>query len=90
MSVISETKCFNNIADDECVRFASHYEKLVIFIQGYKLKINIWKSFDVFNIFSQNIHCGYTLEPPNEYPQSMFWSKNKRNRFGPAKFRFNI
>ena len=28
-------------------------------------------------------HCGYTLEPPcrgssNEYPQSMFWSKNKK------------
>ena len=34
-----------------------------------------------FHIFAQNIHCGYTLEPPwrggsNEYPQSMFWSKN--------------
>ena len=36
-------------------------------------------------IFAQNIDCGYTLEPPrrggsNEYPQSMFWSKNKKNR----------
>ena len=34
-------------------------------------------------IFAQNIDCGYTLEPPrrggsNEYPQSMFWSKNKK------------
>ena len=33
--------------------------------------------------FAQNIDCGYTLEPPrrggsNEYPQSMFWSKNKK------------
>ena len=39
---------------------------------------------DYFNIFAQNIDCGYTLEPPhrgssNEYPQSMFWSKNKKN-----------
>ena len=30
--------------------------------------------FDIFNIFAQNIDCGYTLEPPrrggsNEYPQ---------------------
>ena len=38
-----------------------------------------------FIIFAQNIDCGYTLEPPrrggsNEYPQSMFWGKNKKNR----------
>ena len=41
------------------------------------------KNFDIFLIFAQNIDCGYTLEPPrrggsNEYPQSMFWSKNKK------------
>ena len=42
------------------------------------------KMFNIFLIFAQNIDCGYTLEPPqrggsNEYPQSMFWSKNKKN-----------
>ena len=42
-----------------------------------------WKCFDIFNMFVQNIDCGYTLEPPhrggsNEYPQSMFWIKNKK------------
>ena len=42
-----------------------------------------WKFLDIFLIFAQNIDCGYTLEPPqrggsNEYPQSMFWSKNKK------------
>ena len=47
------------------------------------------KFFDIFLIFAQNIDCGYTLEPPrrggsNEYPQSMFWSKNKKNRYTPA------
>ena len=51
------------------------------------------KFFDIFLNFAQNIDCGYTLEPPqrggstleppqrggsNEYPQSMFWSKNKK------------
>ena len=46
------------------------------------------KNFDIFLIFAQNIDCGYTLEPPrrggsNEYPQSMFWSKNKKNRYTP-------
>ena len=45
--------------------------------------------FDIFLIFAQNIDCGYTLVPPrrggsNEYPQSMFWSKNKKNRYTPA------
>ena len=40
---------------------------------------------NIFLIFTQNIDCGYTLEPPqrggsDEYPQSMFWSKNKKNR----------
>ena len=45
--------------------------------------------FGVMEMFvydcAQNIDCGYTLEPPgrggsNKYPQSMFWSKNKKNR----------
>ena len=48
------------------------------------------KFFDIFHIFAQNIDCGYTLEPPqrggsNEYPQSMFWSKNKKKYVYPSK-----
>ena len=48
--------------------------------------------FNIFLIFAQNIDCGYTLEPPqgggsNEYPQSMFWSKNKKNVY-PCKPQF--
>ena len=51
--------------------------------------------FDIFLIFAQNIDCGYTLEPPqrggsNEYPQSLFWSKNKKNRYTPAYPSFTI
>ena len=47
------------------------------------------KLFDYFHIFAQNIDCGYTLEPPqrggsNEYPQSMFWSKNKKIMYTPV------
>ena len=43
----------------------------------------------IFLIFAQNIDCGYTLEPPrrgdsNEYPHSMFWSKNKKIRYTPS------
>ena len=53
------------------------------------------KNFDIFLIFAQNMDCGNTLEPPrrggsNEYPQSMFWSKNKKNRYTPANPSFAI
>ena len=45
-----------------------------------------WKIFDIFLIFAQN--CGYSLERhcggSNEYPQSMFWSKNKKKKHTPA------
>ena len=41
------------------------------------------KNFAIFLILAQNRDCGYTLEPArrggsNEYPQFMFWSKNKK------------
>ena len=51
------------------------------FVRSKHLKISL-KHFDIFNIVTQNIHCGYTLEPPrsNEYPKYMFWNKNKKNR----------
>ena len=54
-----------------------------------------WKNFDIFLIFAPNIDCGYMLEPPrrggsNEYPQPMFWSKNKKNRYTPPYPRFAI
>ena len=44
------------------------------------------KIFDIFLMFAQNVDCGYTSEPPRrggsyQYPQSMIWSKNKKNRY---------
>ena len=79
--------------------FQTHYENLPmqyteIFI-AVKMKNFQQKNFDIFLIFAQNIDCGYTLEPPrrggsNEYPQSMFWSKNKKNRYTPAYPSFAI
>ena len=42
------------------------------------------KNSDIFLISAQNIDCRYSLEPSrwggsNEYPQSMFLSRNKKN-----------
>ena len=51
------------------------------------------KNSDSFHIFAQNIDCRYPLEPPrwggsNEYPQSMFLSRNKKNNVYPCKPQF--
>ena len=51
------------------------------------------KKSDIFHISAQNIDCGYSLEPPrrddsNEYPQSMFLSRNKKNNVYPCKPQF--
>ena len=65
----------------------THYENMPMqYTEIFKAVKNEnfqWKFLDIFLIFAQNIDCGYTLEPPrrggsNEYPQSMFWSKNKK------------
>ena len=61
------------------------------------------KNSGIFHISAQNIDCGYSLEPPrqggsNEYPQSMFWSRNKQHNitktylynFDPLKPHFYI
>ena len=49
----------------------------------------------IFHISAQNIDCEYSLEPPrrggsNEYPQSMFLNRNKKNNIYPCKPHFNI
>ena len=78
-----------------------HYENLLMqYTANFsiaKIEIFHWKNFDIFVIFAHNIDCGYTLEPPcrggsNEYPQSMFWIKNKKNTcsFTPAKPSFSV
>ena len=51
------------------------------------------KNSDIFHISAQNIDCGYSLEPPqrggsNDYPQSMFLSRNKKNSVYPCKPQF--
>ena len=51
------------------------------------------KNSDIFHISAQNIDGGYSLEPPrrggsNEYPQSMFLSRSKKNNVCPCKPQF--
>ena len=51
------------------------------------------KNSDIFHISAQNIDCKYSLKPPrrggsNEYPQSMFLSRNKKNNVYLCKPQF--
>ena len=52
-------------------------------IENFQIKTDIF-----FHVSAQNIDCGYSLKPPqrggsNEYPQSMFLSRNKKNNIYP-------
>ena len=77
----------------------SHYANMsvpyIAIFHGCKNDNFQMKIFDIFLIFALNIDCGYTLEPPqrggsNEYPQSMFWSKNKKNMYTRVNPTFSI
>ena len=51
------------------------------------------KNSDIFHISAQNIDCGYLLAlsqcgGSNEYPQSMFLSRNNKNNLYPYKPQF--
>ena len=56
-------------------------------------KKNHIKILIFFPVSAQNIDCGYLLEPSrrggsNAYPQSMFVSRNKKNKVYPCKPQF--
>ena len=68
------------------------YSNILKILQPKKEKKMI-KISDIFHISVQNIDCGYSLEPPrrggsNEYPQSMFFSRNKKINVYPCKPQF--
>ena len=51
------------------------------------------KNFDIFHISALSIDCGYSLEPTrrggsNEYPQSIFLSRDRKNNVYPCKPQF--
>ena len=83
LSLISKLCAFNQIGRNCC-----HYENLPMHnIQRFFKVVNnenFQKKFFVnFLIFAQNIDC--------EYPQSMFWSKNKNQRTnGPVNAHLSL
>ena len=58
--------------------------------ENFQIKIS-----DIFHISAQNIDCGYSLEPPgrggsDEYSQSVFMSRNKKNSAYPVNPSFTV
>ena len=83
----------NNMETSKTLR--KHIRAITAIFHGCKNDNFQMKIFDIFLNFAQNIDCGYTLEPPqrggsNEYPQSMFWSKNKKNMYTRVNPTFSI
>ena len=67
--------------------------KYIVNFTAENTKILRCKIVIFFLIFAQNIDFGYSLEPPrrggsNEYPHSMFLSRNKKNNVYPCKPQF--
>ena len=74
MSIRNETPDYYSY----CFRYHPEWEGIVVsftktcpcniqrifFFRSKKCKFH-WKKFDNFNIFAQNIDCGFTLEPPH-------------------------
>ena len=80
---------------------SNHYENTLIQIHWkfYHQKMAIFhkKNSEFFHVSTQNIDCGYScgysLEPPrrggsNGYPQSLFFSRNKKNNVYHCKPQF--
>ena len=69
--------------------------RLFKYIENFTMKKGKFsdKKICYFHIPAQNIDCGHSLEPPrrggsNEYPQSMFLSRNKKNNVYPCEPQF--
>ena len=77
------SECYRSENNGRTIHYENMPMQYIEFSSGLKIENFQQKIFDSFLIFAQNIDCGYTLEPPRRSifwsPQSMFWSKNKKN-----------
>ena len=95
MDYLVEIRTLNGTYYAENVSGCQNITKTRLFKYIEKFTTKNWKFSDkISDISAQNIDCGYSLEPPhrggsNEYPQSMFLSRNKKNNVYPCKNQFH-
>ena len=88
-----QSACALFAQSDKALTLRKHaYSNLLKILQPKQENFPIKKS-DIFHISSQNIDCGYSFELPhrggsNEYPQSMFFNKIRKNNVYPCKPQF--
>ena len=88
-------KCLSRKVINALIHYENASMQYTEIILVVKMKIFSCNIFYIFLIFAQNIDCGCMLEQPrrggsNEYPQSMFWIKNKKIKYTPAYPSFSI
>ena len=85
----THNKCFHG--EKNTLRKHAYSNILKISPPKKKKKILRLKTSDIFHISAQNIDCGYLGGGSNEYPQSMFLSRNKKNKlYTPVNPSFTI
>ena len=77
----------------DCYTLRKHAYSNMLNISPPKTESFLIKILIFFHISAQNIDCEYSLEPPhrggsNEYPLSIFLSRNKKNNVCPCKSHF--
>ena len=65
-------------------RLFKYIENFTTKKENFQIKIHS----DIFHISDQNIDCGYSLEPPTAYLQSIFLSRNKKTNVYSCKLQF--
>ena len=88
--IITKTRLFKYIENFTTKKLANFQIKNSNIFHISAQKHRLWV---LIRTSSQNIDCGYSLELPlwgssNEYPQSMFLSRNKKNNVYPCKPQF--
>ena len=98
MTLLTAQTCLTKRIEHDVARKLVAITKTRLFkyiekITSKNRKKNQIKNSDISHVSVQNIDCGYSLEPPrrggsNEYPLSMFLSRNKKNNVYPCKPKF--
>ena len=91
--LLSNSQCLCRSFCKVCNITKTRLFKYIESFTAKKVKFSDKKKSDIYNISPQNIDCGYSSEPPqwgssNEYPQSMFFSRNQKNNVYPYKPQF--
>ena len=91
--VFTGHKCRNVYYTVGWLTLRKHAYSNILKILQLKKKKKSDKNSDIFHISAQNIDFGYPLEllrwgSSNEYPQSKFLSRNKKNNVYPCKPQF--